>query len=184
MGGMGSGNHNFRTNKKSTVEDCLSLDANRWMRESILKAGKLVSGSWRWTYHSGSGFTVHYTADTRNLDGPFVRLSYSWVWQATQKQDSVSYQVRLTTTTPRFGGLRWWFICPLVVNGQSCQRRVGKLHLPPQASYFGCRKCHNLTYTSCQESHKYDSLYRFMARNTNMDFDFVKEVMSSWGKDR
>jgi len=23
--------------------------------------------------------------------------------------------------------------------------------------YFGCRHCYNLTYTSCQESHKYDA---------------------------
>jgi hypothetical protein len=25
--------------------------------------------------------------------------------------------------------------------------------------------CHRLTYTSCQESRKYDSLFRLMARN-------------------
>jgi hypothetical protein len=28
---------------------------------------------------------------------------------------------------------------------------VGKLYLPPGARYFGCRRCHELTYRSCQE---------------------------------
>jgi hypothetical protein len=62
--------------------------------------------------------------------------------------------VRIATTRPRFGGLRWWFICPLIVNGRRCNRRVGKLYLPPAARYFGCRHCHDLTYTSCQEHDK------------------------------
>jgi hypothetical protein len=45
---------------------------------------------------------------------------------------------------------RWSFICPLIVNGRPCGRRVGKLYLPPSARYFGCRHCHGLTYTSAQ----------------------------------
>ena len=28
---------------------------------------------------------------------------------------------------------------------------MGKLYLPPGARYFGCRRCHELTYRSCQE---------------------------------
>jgi hypothetical protein len=62
--------------------------------------------------------------------------------------------VGLTTTRPRFGGLRWWFVCPLVVNGRPCQRRVGKLYLPPRGRYYGCRHCYDLTYTSCQQHDK------------------------------
>jgi hypothetical protein len=41
--------------------------------------------------------------------------------------------------------------------------RVGKLYLPPDGLYFGCRHCYELTYRSCQESHKGDRLYRFIA---------------------
>ena len=44
-----------------------------------------------------------------------------------------------------FGGERWWFTCPLKVNDVNCNRRVGKLYLPPGANYFGCRSCHELT---------------------------------------
>ena len=41
MGGLGSGNryHWWRGAKKATVESCRMLDANRWTRAEILKAG-------------------------------------------------------------------------------------------------------------------------------------------------
>jgi hypothetical protein len=54
----------------------------------------------------------------------------------------------------------------------------------PGGRYFGCRQCHGLTYTSCQESHKYDGLYRLVARNMGSDLDSVKRAMDSFGKRR
>jgi hypothetical protein len=178
MGGPGSGNH-WRPCKKETVEDCLSIDANRWTREGILKADVCLTGSWRWTYPNGDGFTVTYEANTLNASSPFVRLWYSWVWKSTGKEDTEKYWVHLTTTRPRFGGLRWWFVCPLVIKGRPCNRRVGKLYLPPHGRYFGCRHCYDLTYTSCQESHKLDTLYHHLARKTGYDFDTVREAMKT-----
>jgi len=157
MGGPGSGAlyyHWWRPSKKTVVEDCLSLDANGWTHEGMLRASVLATGSWRWTYRSGKSFSVGYTVDTTDQAGPFVRLFYSWTWPTSPEPQSADYRVRLTTTRPRFGGLRWWFVCPLVVNGRPCNRRVGKLYLPPPARYFGCRPCHELTYTSCQEHDK------------------------------
>jgi hypothetical protein len=184
MGGSGSGNHYhwWRGDKKTVVEDCLSIDANRWTREGILKAGVCRTGSWHWTYHDGSGFTVCYEVDTEDLTRPSVRLWYSWVWRSTQLQESAEYRVRLTATRPRFGGLRWWFVCPLVVNGVACGRRVGNLYLPPSGRYFGCRHCNNLTYASCQESRKYDSFFRRMAGDMGEDFATVKRLMGMIGK--
>jgi hypothetical protein len=184
MGGAGSGNryHWWRGDKKTVVEECLDLDANRWMREGILKEGVSRYGSWEWIYRGGKGFTVHYEVKTLDPAQYFVRLSYSWVWTATKQQESVAYYVHLTTTRPRFGGLRWWFICSLLVNGLACSRRVGKLYLPPSECYFGCRHCYDLSYTSCQESHKYDSLWRFLAKDTDYDFAFVKRTMERLGK--
>src|SRR5262249_5593870 len=62
----------------------------------------------------------------------------------------LDYPVQLVTTPCRLGGVRWWFRCPLTKNGVACQRRVRKLYLCGR--YFGCRRCHNLTYRSTQES--------------------------------
>ena len=79
---------------------------------------------------------------------PYVRLHYS----LTRSGENLDYKVLLGTTRPRLGGLRWWFICPLVANGRKCGRRVGKLYLPPGGKYYGCRHCYDLTYESSQTS--------------------------------
>jgi hypothetical protein len=76
----------------------------------------------------------------------------------------VDYKVRLTTTKPNYGGLRWWFLCPLVRPDGGPQRRVVKLYLPSGAKYFGSREGYGLTYTSCQESGKFNKLYATFGR--------------------
>jgi hypothetical protein len=154
MGGPGSRNHYhwWRPNKKSIVEDCRSLDANRWMREGILKAGIWQSGSSCW-YRDAErkqiASTISYELDTAGL-APWVRLAYTF----TKSGEDFDCKIRLTVTRPHFGGQRWWFICPLGVNGRPCGRRVGKLYLPPGARYYGCRRCYGLTYRSCPEHDK------------------------------
>jgi hypothetical protein len=46
------------------------------------------------------------------------------------------------TTRPHLGGLRWWFVCPLIVGGCACGRRCAKLYLhgqflgPPSAARY------------------------------------------------
>jgi hypothetical protein len=62
----------------------------------------------------------------------------------------VTYAVALTATPCRFGGERWWFQCPLVLAGVPCRRRCRILYRPRGARFFGCRRCHNLTYRSRQ----------------------------------
>ena len=59
-------------------------------------------------------------------DGPTITLHYRW-----RDSEDVRIPVRLQTTPTQFGGERWWFTCPLIVNGVACNRRAGKLYLPP-----------------------------------------------------
>jgi hypothetical protein len=123
------------------------------MREGILREGSRRSGSWQWQYADGRTNGINY--EVRNLEtaSPSIRLSYTSTRPGGERE-SFNYHVELTTTQPRFGGLRWWFICPLTVNGRPCSHRVGKLYLPPGSLYFGCRHCHDLTYTSSQTHDK------------------------------
>jgi len=184
MGGTGSGNHYhwWRHGKKTVVEDCRELDANRWMREKLLVGGVWHSGGWVWcNAQTGEQISsIGYEVCTLDMSRPWVRLNYTF----TASQENVNYRINLTTTSPQFGGLRWWFICPLVLDSRPCERRVGKLYLPPSARYYGCRHCYQLTYTSCQESRKCDSLYRFMARNTGEDLATLKRVLQRLRKHR
>jgi len=83
------------------------------------------------------------------LDGQdYARFQYTSTRRSTGEKTECDYKVRLVTTPCHFGGVRWWFLCPLITNGVSCGRRVGTLYCPPGATYYGCRHCYNLTYES------------------------------------
>jgi hypothetical protein len=175
MGGFGSG---WQGPKKEVVEDSLIISASYSRRQGMLKAGIQSSGSLIWNYRNGGSFRVNYEMNTLDLSNPFLRLWYTWPWSGTNDEGTKAYQVRLTTTRPRFGGLRWWFICPLLVGDRPCNRRIGKLYLPaPRARYFGCRHCHDLTYTSCQESHQGDALYAMLAQRVGMEPRDVRRIL-------
>jgi len=92
-------------------------------------------------------------------DKPLLRLRHAAVGCG------VETVYPMIPTYPRFGGVRWWFVCPLSVNGVECRKRVGKLYLPPRQKYFGCRHCYDLSYQSRQE---YDK------RIANIDFEQIK----------
>jgi hypothetical protein len=93
-----------------------------------------------------------FEADAVAPADAWIRLYY------IANDNPLDYRVRLTTTRPNFGGLRWWFVCPLARADGGPTRPVAKLYLPPGQIYFGSREVHGLTYTSCQESH--DRLFR------------------------
>ncbi|MBT7039973.1 MAG: hypothetical protein HN921_09020 [Bacteroidetes bacterium] len=97
-----------------------------------------------------------------------VEVSYTITDKLTQDRKVIEYPIRIETTNPNFGGKRYWFLCPLIVDGNPCLNHVGKLYLPPGSQYFGCRKCHDLTYTSCRESHKWDSMFRGMGMDPSV----------------
>ena len=85
---------------------------------------------------------MRYEADTCGLDT--VRLVYT----VAEAGDQMNYAIRLQTTVPHHGGLRWWFARPLVVNGIRCEHRVQKLYLPPRGRCYSCRHCYQLSYES------------------------------------
>ncbi len=61
------------------------------------------------------------------------------------------YPIRLVTTPCYFGGVRYWYLCPLKRDGVTCGARVGVLYM--EEGLLGCRKCHNLAYSTQQETH-------------------------------
>jgi hypothetical protein len=149
VGGSGSGNWWRCQGKKDTVEHSLVV-AMKDLRKRLI-AGE--AGTLTWTWSSGSKSSIGYRV-TGTGEWPTVNLHYRW-----RDTEDVSIPVRLESTPTQFGGRRLWFICPLIVHGLACNRRAGKLYLPPRAKYFGCRKCHDLSYRSCQEAHQDERLF-------------------------
>ena len=48
--------------------------------------------------------------------------------------------IELTTSSVNFGGVRYWFKCPL------CSRKVGTLFVHPLTQQIACRGCLGLEY--------------------------------------
>ena len=171
MGGLGSGNW-YRYDKKTTVEESLTL-AMRDLRGRLYPRS---AGTLTWSraekVTASIGFFVTWDADE-----PTLTLHYRW-------QDSEDIQVpfRLQTTPTQFGGERWWFTCPLIVGGVACNRRVSKVYLPPGAQYFGCRRCHGLTYQSCQEAHQAERLFGWLAKQQGYDAEIGRLLAKRVGR--
>lgn len=73
-----------------------------------------------------------------------IKFSYTQTDRDSGEKKDFDYKIQLTTTPCNFGGVRYWFICPLSRNDQYCGKRVGILY--KAGDYFGCRHCYNLSY--------------------------------------
>jgi len=170
MGGYGSGRQ-WHYSAKSTVEDCRALDVNWMTREGMFDGGGWRSGSIRWS-NSHTGEETSSIGYEVNAPERWIRLHYRRV----RDDEQLDYMVPLTTTGLPWGGVRWWFVCPLTCNGRCCGRRVGKLYLPPGGRYYGCRHCYDLTYSSCQESRRPSGFFGRMGDVVGMSAHDMKRV--------
>src|SRR5688572_19772324 len=104
VGGSGSGGRRWFHDRKTTDEDCLSLDINRLLRMGLIVVGKWVSGSLVWT-NKGTGEQVATIGYEANLTSEYawLRVHYSKNGRAED------YRITLATTRPTYGGVRWWF---------------------------------------------------------------------------
>lgn len=164
MGGCGSTRWNSYY-KKTTVEESKTLPISifkKAINHVIENQGESWRGNVNWSCRGEPAGRISYLVYLEN-DFPKVRLQYKF----TESCLEIDYPISLTHTELAWGAKRWWFICPLKKDGYQCNQRVGKLYLPPGGKYFGCRHCYELTYTSCQESHKYDSFYKQFSLGMN-----------------
>ncbi len=119
MGGTGSGDWH-RVNKKSTVEESLTVAI--WDLRGRINPNSYGAIEWR----SGSPKVYSIGFFITLSDAPAISLNYRW-----GDCEDVKTKIPLQSTPTQFGGIRWWFSCPLNSKGAPCGRRVGKLHLPP-----------------------------------------------------
>ena len=87
----------------------------------------------------------HIIVSTLNKDAPYVYLSYS-ILQPNGEHKDYGYYVDLASTACHYGGKRYWFLCPITIDGKPCGKRVAVLYLG--GNVFGCSGCYSLTYRS------------------------------------
>jgi len=83
----------------------------------------------------------------------YLRIHYTQTDRDTNEKKNFDYKIPLTTTTCRFGGKRYWFVCPWYKRGVYCGRRVGTLY--KDGYYFACRHCYELSYSSRNANRRY-----------------------------
>ena len=134
MGGIGSGRW-YRYDSKSTTESQLMIDI-RWMKkQEYLIAG--TTGMMSWKSCGREIGSIGFSCEKDRLILKYRNKHRDGEWE------SIEDDIQFTWTPCNYGGRRQWFLCP------SCKRRVAVVY---GGKYFRCRHCHNLTYSSQQES--------------------------------
>lgn len=156
MGGYNSGRWGGRATVEAT--GCLRLDVNlvmRTVRRTLEHAGAPPLGpgrepaalalGWRW---SKDGTAEPFAAASMALrfDGAHgtARLCYS-IRHLSAETGPQDYTVALEAEPCRFGGWRWWWVCPTM------WRRCAVLYLPNGGRRFLSRQAYRLAYRSQRE---------------------------------
>ena len=123
------------------MEACRSLDVNRLHRDGCLRPGWSGSVSWHQDEKRVAWIRMRAEQHCLVLNYRFRRNDEDW--------QEVAELISIVRVSCRYGGSRPYFICPGVVKGVPCRRRVAKLYGPGR--YFLCRHCYRLSYASQSE---------------------------------
>ncbi len=150
-----------------TTRECESVSVYV-LREHNCFASNIRSGQLSWSWNGHKTGTVGFVVSTAQ-GAEYIGFQYTQTEGITGEKTNLDYKVHLTSTACNFGGRRWWFICPLTVNGRHCGRRVGVLYLA--GKFFGCRHCNNLVYES---SRNHRSFYEAFAKRLMISNKYEK----------
>lgn len=134
MGGYSSGR--YRERNRGTVEAAIRLDLRVMRRQGFLVPGAVTSGVQRWTWTATGEETgaVNVTVNLVDPDAGFVVVRFSLNGEPRVQE------ISLASRAMRYGGSRYYFICPK-------HRRRCEV-LPIAGGVFASRQAHRLTYQS------------------------------------
>src|SRR5690349_14626979 len=161
---MGSGRTRRRVTDESTGSFVLSVKGllGRLPRGAVV-GGTVTFRSSRW-----GELAVEVRGDTSDPAAPYLELTHE---TRDGSEERVAYRVRLATTRPRYGGERWWFVCP------SSGRRAFKLYLPNGGRWFLSRAAYGLAYEVTRE----DALSRHLRRAGGILAKLGRPEAEWWG---
>lgn len=139
MGGYSSGR--YRTRNRGTVDGRIRLDIRALRRQGFLRPGAITAGTQRWTWvatgeEHGS---VTVSVNLANPDAGLVTLTFRLDGGPREQV------IRLIGVPMRYGGRRYYFLCPR-------QHRRCEV-LPMVGGVFASRQAHRLTYQSQSHDH-------------------------------
>ena len=147
---------------KAIIEHGLSINIHRMVLSAETRKDRLpiyYRGAWQWTRDGEPRATIHYAIDQSFQDAATLELSYN------ASGEPVSYSMALIARACRFGGWRWFAICP------NTGLIVSKLYLPKGAKRFLARQAYRVTYQSQCDA---GGLDRALNRRNRMAFKKLK----------
>ena len=136
--------------RKVRVDEARSIDILDIQRNGLFDEGGTGIWTRKWTRNEEVVASISYCLESGE-EGPIgVRFMYTISSRNSEEKKDCDYIIPVVSTPCNFGGKRWWFACPLVINNQFCRRRCRIIYMPPASEYFGCRECYQLTYESRQ----------------------------------
>lgn len=105
----------YRTQNLGNVEQSLMLDIRKLRRHGLIRMGQhaTTTWTWSWSYTSEPAGSISLAANLLDPRNPFVALTY-WVNDEPRHQN-----IALAKRPMRFGGYRYYFVCPL--SGRRCE---------------------------------------------------------------
>ena len=138
------------TSSKDTVESSKRIELSVLKKLNYLNGH--VGGKLSWSCNGEPTGNINIIVKTSS-DSPSIQLDYKARRSGTEEWKNIKYSLSMESLPCTFGGKRWFFICGLYKGGKYCGRRVRNLY--QAGDYFGCRKCADLTYESCNESKRF-----------------------------
>ncbi len=124
--------------RKATAEASYDISVRTLKRRKLLSGKHTATITWT---SNRSDKTATIGIDVDVTEDPHVRLFYTMI-DRNGTETKYDYEISLVTTDCYFGGIRYWFGCPV------CGQRVGVIYLAPNDTHFRCRHCNDLTYQS------------------------------------
>lgn len=130
-----------------------------WLKKQgyLSKDHSYMSGSITWSYlgekRASIGFAISKNDYGTDYESAYIQLRYTHTSNWTDEKSDMDFRVQLATTPCKYGGKRYWFVCPLYKGGQYCGRRVGVLYAI--GKWYGCRYCGEIAYASQNRGGKY-----------------------------
>lgn len=134
-----------RYRRKRTVNEYLKLDISSLVKAKAMAPGIEQIGDWNWSLEGQTAVDFWIRYQTNTIYQPYT-FTVFWMEPIKRKPQDIPLQ----SQPCHYGGVRWWFLC-------ACQKRVTAVYTLFGHDVFKCRHCYDLSYISCQESHKYDN---------------------------
>lgn len=135
MGGYGSG----RRSGKATVGECQRIEFPHLKKLGFFQPnGFSASGRVSWTRRGEPSGDINLTVIQENNEGRMI-LKYA------AEGESILQDIPLVRVPMRFGGVRWWALCP--ISGKRC----GTLVYRPRLRKFVSVKAAGIAYCSQTE---------------------------------